>query len=220
MLLDLAISEHAGSVSYYPHLGTSDHIAIFVGFQMSLHVPSSSPTRKVYHWKSAPWRHLCGHFCQVQWGFLKSKPIPDAIDTFVNILTMAHDRYVSSTLPTIKRPTVWWDHYCQRTSQRKLHAWRRRDWLAYRDSVLTLLLKGLRLSPIVFIKDHFIPSCSQDLQIVCGGILPGISVDCLKLVIDLPLMLIVLLLILLANYHCLLILIPVCPLLSRECVNE
>ena len=173
-----------------------------------------SPTRKVYHWKSAPWRHLCRHFRRVQWGFLKSKPIPDAIDAFVNILTMARDHYVSSTLPTIKRPTVWWDHYCQRTYQRKLHTWRRRDWPAYRDSVF--VLKGLRLSPFVFINDHFVPSCSQDLQIVCGGILPGISVDCLKLVIDLPLMLIVLLLILLANYHCLLILIPVCPLLHRS----
>ena len=102
---------------------------------MSLHVPPSSATRKVYHWKSAPWRHLCRHFHRVQWGFLKSKPIPDAIDTFVNILTTAHDRYVSSTLPTIKRPTVWGDCYCQCTYQRKLQAWCRRDWSTYHDSM-------------------------------------------------------------------------------------
>jgi len=61
-ILDLAISEYTGTVSYHPHLGTSDHIAIFVVFQMSLHVPSSVPPRKVYHWKSVPWRHLHGYF--------------------------------------------------------------------------------------------------------------------------------------------------------------
>ena len=144
-ILDLVISKHAVTVSYYPLLGTSDHIAIFVGFQMSLHVPSSLPTRKVNHWKSAPWRHLCGHFHQVKWGFLKSKPIPDAIDAFVNILTMARDRYVSSTLPTIKRPTVWWDRYCQRTYQRKLQAWRRCDWPAYHDSMFAAKGSGYRL---------------------------------------------------------------------------
>ena len=48
---------------------------------------------------------------------------------------MAHDHYVSSTLPTIKRPTLWWDCHCQRTYQKKLRAWRKADWPAYHDSV-------------------------------------------------------------------------------------
>ena len=44
-------------------------------------------------------------------------------------------------------------------------------------SILCLLLRGLRLSsPSIFIRDHFVPSCSQDLQITCGGILPRTSV--------------------------------------------
>ena len=81
---------------------------------------------------------------------------------------------------------------------------------------LCLLLNGLRLSPIIFIKDHFVPSCFQDLQITCGGILPRTSVEYPKFIIDPPLMLTVLLLILLANYHCLLILIPVCPLFHKS----
>ena len=135
-ILDLAISEHAGTVSYHPHLGTSDHIAIFVRFHMSLHMPSSLPTRTVYHWKSAPWNHVRGYFRRVQWNFLKSESIPDAIDTFVNILTKARDRYVPSTMPTVRRPTVWWDRNCQRTYQRKLRAWHSHDWPSYRTFVL------------------------------------------------------------------------------------
>ena len=55
---------------------------------------------------------------------------------FIAILTTAHDRYLSSTLPTTTRPTMWWDRYCRRTYQRKLQAWRRYDWPAYRGSVL------------------------------------------------------------------------------------
>ena len=67
---------------------------------------------------------------------MKSGSISDAISTFVAILTTACDRYLSSTLPTTTRPTVWWDRYCQHTYQRKLQAWRRCDWPAYRGSVL------------------------------------------------------------------------------------
>ena len=116
-------------------MGTSDHIAIFVSCQMGLHVPSPLPNKKVFHWKSAPWNHVHGYFRRVQWDFLKSESIPDAIDTFINILTMACDRYVSSSLPTAKRPTVWWDHHCQRTYQQKLQAWRSRDWPSYYASI-------------------------------------------------------------------------------------
>jgi len=67
---------------------------------------------------------------------LKSGSISDAISAFVAILTTARDRYLSSTLPTTTCPTVWWDRYCQHTYQRKLQAWRRCDWPAYRGSVL------------------------------------------------------------------------------------
>ena len=57
-MLDLAISEYTETVSYHPHLGTSDHIAIFVSYNVNLHVPSLLSSRKVYHWNSAPWNHL------------------------------------------------------------------------------------------------------------------------------------------------------------------
>ena len=108
-ILDLAISEHTGTVSYYPHLGTSDHIAVFLSFNTGLQVPSSLPIRKVYHWKSVPWNRLRGYFRRVSWSSLKSGYISDAISTFVAILTTVRDRYLSSTLPTTTRPTVWWD---------------------------------------------------------------------------------------------------------------
>ena len=68
-ILDLAISEYPGTVSYHPHLGTSDHIAILVKYSVCLHVPPSLPSRKVYHWSSAPWNHLRGYFRRVQWDF-------------------------------------------------------------------------------------------------------------------------------------------------------
>jgi len=61
------------------------------------------------------------------------------------------------------------------------------------------------------VKGHFVPSYNQNLLIVYGGILPRISVDYLKLVIDLLLMLIALPLILLINCPYLLTLILACP---------
>ena len=57
--------------------------------------------------ESPPWL-----FCRVQWDFLRSESISSAVNTFVTILTEARDRYVPSTLPTTKRPTVWWDRFC------------------------------------------------------------------------------------------------------------
>lgn len=56
--------------------------------------------------------------------FLSSSVV---VDIFVTILTEARDRYVPSTLPTTKQPTVWWNHFCQRTYCRKLQAWSRHD---------------------------------------------------------------------------------------------
>jgi len=99
--VDLAISKHTGTVSYHPHLGISDHIAIFVSFQMDLHVPSSLPSKKVYHWKSAPWTHIHGYFRRVKWDFLKTESVSDAIDKF---LMMVRDHYVSSLQPRLNVP--------------------------------------------------------------------------------------------------------------------
>ena len=103
---------------------------------MSLHLPPLPPFRRVYHWKSAPWNHIRGYFHQANCDKLKSEPISDAVDTFVTVLTEVHDRYVSSTIPTMKRPTIWWNRFCQRTYQKKLQAWSRCDWPAYRIPVL------------------------------------------------------------------------------------
>ena len=36
----------------------------------------------------------------------------------------------------MKRPTIWWNHFCQRTYQKKLQAWSRCDWPAYRIHVV------------------------------------------------------------------------------------
>ena len=43
-ILDFAISEHIETVFYYPHLGTSDHLAVFVNFNTGLQVPPSLPS--------------------------------------------------------------------------------------------------------------------------------------------------------------------------------
>ena len=77
----------------------------------------------------------------------------------------AHDRYVSSTVPTVKRPTVWWNRFCQCTYQRKLQAWSRCDWLAYRNSVID----AKQAQAVTF--HLFSPNCSRELMIICGGIL-------------------------------------------------
>ena len=42
-VLDLAISKYTGTVSYHPHLGTSDHIAIFVRFAIFITNQKSIP---------------------------------------------------------------------------------------------------------------------------------------------------------------------------------
>ena len=56
------------------------------------------------------------------------------------LLLISLQRHVIVTCPPhyllrIKRPTVWWDCYCQCTYQRKLQAWCRCDWPAYHDSM-------------------------------------------------------------------------------------
>jgi len=37
-ILDLVMTEYSGSVTYHPHLGSSDHIGLFVRLSVSLQV--------------------------------------------------------------------------------------------------------------------------------------------------------------------------------------
>ena len=137
-MLDLALSEYVytGTVSYHPPFGTSDHIAIFVRYNVSSHLPPPPCFRRVYHWKSAPWHHIRGYFRRVQWDKLKFEPTSDAVDAFVKVLTEVRDRYVPSTIPTLKRPIIWWNRFCQCSYQKKLQAWFRCDWPAYHIHML------------------------------------------------------------------------------------
>ena len=77
--MDLTISEYIEAVSYlqFPHLGTSDHIAIFVRFNVSLNVPS----RKVHILLELCFMesYICGYFHQAQWNILKSEPLSDVL---------------------------------------------------------------------------------------------------------------------------------------------
>jgi len=66
---------------------------------------------------------------------LKSESISHAVDVFVEILSQTCDCYVSSTLPSVRHPAVWWNGFCQCTYKRKLQAWSRCDWPAYHTSV-------------------------------------------------------------------------------------
>ena len=71
-VLDLIITEYAASVTYHPHLGSSDHIGLFVKFNLNLQEPPPLVSRRVYHWASALWNHIRGHFRHVQWDVLRS----------------------------------------------------------------------------------------------------------------------------------------------------
>ena len=66
---------------------------------------------------------------------MRDGTISDAVDAFVTILTEAQNHYVPSSMPTMARPTVWWNRFCQKTYQRKLVAWTKRDWPAYHIAV-------------------------------------------------------------------------------------
>ena len=87
-------------------------------------------------WKSAPWNHIHGYFLPACWDKLKSEPISNPVDTFVKVLTEICDRYVSFTLPTVKCPTIWQNHFCQCTYKGKLEAWPRCNWPVYHIHVL------------------------------------------------------------------------------------
>jgi len=134
-VLDLIITEYAGSVTYHPHLSSSDHIGLFVKFNLNLHEPPPLVSRRVYHWAPAPWNHIHGHFRRIQWDVLRSGTVPEAVESFVDVFIKARDRYVSSTILKARRPTVRWDRFCLHSYQRKLEAWARRDWPAYHTAV-------------------------------------------------------------------------------------
>ena len=131
-ILDLVITECSGTVTYHPHLGSSDHVGLLLKFIVRLQVPPPLTPQPVYHWKMAPWNHVCGHFLCVQWDVLKTGTISDANGAFNDIITQVHDHYVSSTIP---RPTKWWNCFCQCTYQKKVQCWAKRDWPAYHAAV-------------------------------------------------------------------------------------
>ena len=94
---------------------------------------------------------------------LKSEPISDAVDAFVN--TEAHDHYVSSAVLTVNVQLyggIVFTNAC--------------DWPAYHTSVIAAKRPKL-LSFIIIIKDLFLLNCSQELMNVCGGILLRILAD-------------------------------------------
>ena len=50
LLRNCVRSEYAGSVTYHSHLGSSDHIGLFVKFNLDLQVPPPLVSQRVYHW--------------------------------------------------------------------------------------------------------------------------------------------------------------------------
>ena len=66
---------------------------------------------------------------------LRSGTVSDAAEAFATIIIKARDCYIPSTVPVVARPTVWWNRFCQRTYQRKVQCWAKRDWPGYHAAV-------------------------------------------------------------------------------------
>ena len=126
---------YSGTVTYHPHLGSSDHIGLVLKLKVSLRVPSPLTSQWIYHWNSAPWSHIHGRFRRVQWDVLRSGTVSDAAEAFATIIIKARDCYIPSTVPVVARPTVWWNRFCQRTYQRKVQCWANHDWPGYHAAV-------------------------------------------------------------------------------------
>jgi len=130
-ILDLIITPYCGTVYHHPPLGTSDHVTLFASFSLSLEITAPPPSRKVFHWRSAPWPHICGYFRRINWDRIKDGTVDDATAFLTSSLVSAQDRYVPSSIPTLHRPTVWWNRYCQRTYLTKLRLWDAHDSNAF-----------------------------------------------------------------------------------------
>ena len=91
----------------------------------------------------------------------------DATAFVTSSLVRAQNRYVPSSTPTLHRPTVWWDKYCQRTYLTKLRLWNTPD----SDNLgkLLVLQSLLRLVLLRYINGSFRKDCRRDPMIEYGG---------------------------------------------------
>ena len=95
-------------------------VSLLASFSLSLEIIAPPPPRRVFHWRSAPWPHICGHFRRLNWDHIKDGSVDDATAFVTSSLTNAQNRYVPSSIPNLHCPTVWWNKHCQRTYLTKL----------------------------------------------------------------------------------------------------
>ena len=66
----------------------------------------------VFHWRRAPWSHICGAFRCVDW------TLPTDVDSAASYLTnqilTITKRFVPYCKPRLVRPVPWWNGDCQR----------------------------------------------------------------------------------------------------------
>ena len=148
-ILDLIITQYCGTVCCHPPLGTSDHVSLLAFFSLSLEIIAPPPPRKVFHWRSAPWPHIFGHFRRLNWDHVKDGSVDDATTFVTSSLINAQNRYVLSSIPTLRRPTVWWNRHCQRTYLTKLRLWNTDDSNAFRR-----IVRAAQLAQACALKNH------------------------------------------------------------------
>ena len=103
---------------------------LVVTVSLLLELPSILPDRLVFHWRRAPWSHICGAFRRVDWTF------PTDVDSTASYLTnqilTITKRFVPHCKPRLVRPVPWWNGDCQWVWVAKLSAWRCGDSGRYR----------------------------------------------------------------------------------------
>ena len=114
-ILDLIIIEFDGHILYRPHLGTSDHVSLFIYLILELEILPPPPFRKVFHWSSAPWSHVRGYLRCFCWDPMCFMSIDDATAFITQAVVGAQQCYIPTSVPRCHRPTVWWNRYCHHT---------------------------------------------------------------------------------------------------------
>ena len=110
-ILALFVSPDQGRVEYNPPCGTLDHLTLIVTVSLLLELPSVPSDRLVFHWRRAPWSHICGAFRRVDW------TLPTDVDSAASYLTnqilTITKRFVPHCKPQLVRPVPWWNGDCQ-----------------------------------------------------------------------------------------------------------
>ena len=87
-MLDLVLlPSKGGEVSYQPPIGSSDHLALLVDFDLGLVLPPPPPVRKVFHWKSANWGNLKADLKARAFNF-EGLSVQEAVDLFIEMVQL------------------------------------------------------------------------------------------------------------------------------------